>query len=227
MDNLPAYIGFLFILATIFSVGLFLKAASWNRPAFITLTAWIAIQVAVSCSGFYTNVAGIPPRFAIAVVPPLLGILFLFAIPKGRHFLDTLDLSALTLLHTVRIPVEIVLLSLFVQRTIPQEMTFEGRNFDILSGITAPLMYYLSRRHYNTKLLLLWNIVCVCLLLNVVITAVLAAPFTFQQIAFRQPNIAVLYFPFALLPSVIVPLVLLSHLAAIRQLLRKPVLKFV
>jgi hypothetical protein len=37
--------------------------------------------------------------------------------------------------------------------------------------------------------------------------------------AFDQPNIAVLYFPFNWLPSCIVPLVLLSHLAAIRQLL--------
>jgi hypothetical protein len=42
--------------------------------------------------------------------------------------------------------------------------------------------------------------------------------FPFQQFAFDQPNIAVLYFPFIWLPSCVVPLVLLSHLAAIRQL---------
>ncbi|HUQ96495.1 MAG TPA: hypothetical protein VM010_02440, partial [Chitinophagaceae bacterium] len=41
------------------------------------------------------------------------------------------------------------------------------------------------------------------------------------QLAFDQPDIAVLYFPFVLLPGVVVPVVLLSHLAAIRQLLVK------
>ncbi|HVF96549.1 MAG TPA: hypothetical protein VM871_04480, partial [Flavisolibacter sp.] len=38
--------------------------------------------------------------------------------------------------------------------------------------------------------------------------------------AFDQPNIAVLYFPFIWLPSFIVPVVLLSHLVCIRQLLK-------
>jgi hypothetical protein len=39
-----------------------------------------------------------------------------------------------------------------------------------------------------------------------------------QQIAFDQPNIGVMYFPFVWLPACIVPLVLLSHLASLYQL---------
>jgi hypothetical protein len=58
------------------------------------------------------------------------------------------------------------------------------------------------------------------LLINIVVNAALSAPSVVQQFAFEQPNIAILYFPFNLLPAVIVPLVLFSHLAAIRQLLR-------
>ena len=56
------------------------------------------------------------------------------------------------------------------------------------------------------------NILCLFLLLNVVITAFFAFPTPFQKLAFDQPNIAILYFPFNLLPTVIVPMVLFGHL---------------
>jgi hypothetical protein len=39
--------------------------------------------------------------------------------------------------------------------------------------------------------------------------------------AFDQPNIAILYFPFVWLPSVVVPGVLLAHLVSLRKLFQK------
>lgn len=103
-------------------------------------------------------------------------------------------------------------------------MTFEGSNFDMLSGLSAPVIYYFGyiKKNLNKRIILIWNVICLGLLINIVITAILSSPFPFQQFAFDQPNIAVLYFPFIWLPCCIVPLVLLSHLAAIRQLLKKP-----
>jgi hypothetical protein len=70
------------------------------------------------------------------------------------------------------------------------------------------------------------NIYCdydklVIALLNIVINAVLSIPSPFQQFAFEQPNVAVLYFPFVWLPCCIVPIVLFAHLAAIKQLWNK------
>jgi len=102
-------------------------------------------------------------------------------------------------------------------------MTFEGRNFDILSGITAPVIYYFGfkGKGLNTKLLLTWNFICLTLLINIVINAILSVPFSFQKFGFDQPNIALLYFPFIWLPCCIVPLVLLAHLASIRKLLKE------
>ncbi|MDZ7899625.1 MAG: hypothetical protein U5N85_16590 [Arcicella sp.] len=70
----------------------------------------------------------------------------------------------------------------------------------------------------SKKTLLAWNVICLILLLNIVINAAPSAPLPIQQFAFDQPNIAILYFPFNLLPSVVVPLVLFSHLVAIRRL---------
>jgi hypothetical protein len=203
-----------------FTVAMFVKAANGNRTVLYVLLAWLALQGGIAYTGFYTNTSAMPPRFMLAVVPALLCIVVLLGSP-ARRWIDSLNLQTLTLLHIVRIPVELVLFWLFVHKAVPQVMTFEGRNFDILSGITTPIVWYLTRNNTNSKLLLLWNFVCVGLLLNIVITAALAAPFRFQQIAFDQPNIAVLYFPYIWLPACIVPLVLLSHLAAIKKLLTR------
>jgi hypothetical protein len=100
-------------------------------------------------------------------------------------------------------------------------MTFEGRNFDILAGITAPIIAYLGIRitGVNRPLLLIWNFVCLGLLINIVVNALFAAPTPVQKFAFDQPNIAILYFPFSWLPTFIVPIVLFGHLISIKQLL--------
>jgi hypothetical protein len=117
--------------------------------------------------------------------------------------------------------VELILFWLFLHKTVPQIMTFEGRNLDIISGCTAPFIFYFAfkKKILGRKILLLWNLICLGFLINIVAMAVLSAPFSFQQFGFDQPDIAVLYFPFVWLPCCIVPLILISHLAAIRQLI--------
>ncbi len=103
-------------------------------------------------------------------------------------------------------------------------MTFEGRNFDILCGLTAPLVWYFGyvRKIWERGTLIVWNIICLLLLANIVTIAVLAAPSPFQQLARDQPNIAVLHFPFVWLPCCIVPAVVLAHVVALRQLFKSP-----
>lgn len=59
------------------------------------------------------------------------------------------------------------------------------------------------------------------LLINIVIRALLSFPSPMQQLAFDQPNRAIIYFPFIWLPTVVVPIILFSHLASIWQLFRK------
>jgi hypothetical protein len=222
MQNLPLYISIVFVLATLYAVFIFWSAAHRSKIVVAIILAWMLIHGVLAYAGVYLNTKGLPPRFSFTIAPTLIGIFILFNTRKGKAFIDGLSLSQLSVLHVVRIPVELVLLWLSLHKLVPQLITFEGQKLDIISGITAPLAWFFARRGTNTKFLLWWNLVCLGLLVNVVVTAILAAPFSFQQFAFDQPNIAVLYFPFVWLPAVIVPLVLFAHLAAIRQLTTKP-----
>jgi hypothetical protein len=231
IETLPTYVSALFVFTVVLTLWLFfrvLKNANaegtrvYSRPVIAGLLIWLGIQAVLTLTGFYKNTSTFPPKFMLTIVPPLITLVILFITKKGRIFLDSLPITHLTILHIVRIPVELVLYWLFLNKAVPELMTFAGRNFDILSGITAPLVYWgLKQGKLSNKILLVWNIVCLALLLNIVVNAILSAPFVFQRFAFDQPNIGILYYPFSWLPAFVVPVVLLSHLAAIRQLLKR------
>lgn len=147
-------------------------------------------------------------------------MIILFNTAIGRKYIDQLSVNKLTLISLVRIPVEIVLWLLFLTKTIPDIMTFEGWNFDILAGISAPFIAYAWVKLKKRNLLFIWNALGLLLLTWIVVISTLASPFPLQQLAFDQPNIAILYFPFSLLPTVVVPIVYFSHLASLRLLLK-------
>lgn len=218
--DLPLYISIVFILTTFLSFYLFLKAAHYSKFVFAVLAFWLLVHGLLSYFEFYQNLEAFPPRIFVAFVPTLFLILFLFNSAKGKMWIESLDIKTLTLLHVVRIPVELVLYWLFLQHTIPGLMTFAGRNFDILAGITAPFVYYFGfiANKLKRRSMLVWNVVCLLLLVNIIINAILSAPLPFQKFAFEQPNMAILYFPITWLPAFVVPIVLFSHMVTIKRL---------
>ena len=229
IENLPGYISITFILTTFLTLGFLFYAI--RQTVFETLPAkillflipfWLFLTAILALGGFYTKTDSAPPRVFLFAVFPALFVIILYFVFFRKNFIEKLPLKILTLLHIIRIPVEIVLLWLFQNSLIPQIMTFEGRNFDILSGITAPFIFWFAFRNgkYNRGLLLIWNIFALLLLFNIVITAAFSLPSPIQMFAFEQPNRAVMYFPYIWLPAVIVPIVFFSHLASLQQLLK-------
>lgn len=223
MEDLPLYISLTFIALTAGCVAMFYFASRKHTPLLLVVIALAAIQAALASTGFFTDTQSFPPRLLYIIAPGVLLMILAFSTEKGKRIIDRFDLKTYTWLHSVRIIVEIVLLWLFIHELLPQSMTFEGRNFDILSGLTAPLIVWLGfkKNKINKPLVLIWNVICLILVLQVVMTGVFSAPSPFQKLAFDQPNVAVLYFPFIWLPGIVVPIVIFGHLVAIRRLMKK------
>jgi hypothetical protein len=221
MEQVATTLQIIFIVITLLTVLQFYRATNKSKIFLVIIFIWMAVQLLLGLTNFYTNGFTMPPRFALLIVPPLIFTIFMFATAAGKQFTDSLNTKQLTLLHAVRVPVEIVLYFLFIAKTIPQIMTFEGRNFDILAGITAPVIYYFGfvKSNLSKPFLIIWNLICLGLLFNIVTLAILSAATPFQQFGFNQPNIAIAQFPFNWLASVVVPIVLFSHLATLRQLI--------
>lgn len=221
MENLPAYLGPLFLLTTLLSIILFAQATPSKLFTMVFLFLWGTLWYLIANTGFFLETSSMPPRFIFMMAPVIIVMILYFVTARGKRFIDRLDLQKLTILHVVRLPVEIVLMLLAIYKMIPEALTFEGRNFDIIMGLTAlPMAWLIFKRNVSKKILLWWNILGVILLTNVVIHGILALPLPFQQYAFDQPNVAMLYAPYCLLPGVIVPIVMFSQLAAIRGLLK-------
>lgn len=223
MENISTFVIMLFVATTGLTIWLFYKATHRSHTVLIAIGAWMLLQSILGIVGFYKNTTALPPRLIFALGPMLLLSVLLLSTTKGKNFIDNLSLKDLTFLHIIRIPVEIILFCMYKAHLVPELMTFEGYNFDIFSGLTAPILYYFVfiSKQASHKLLLIWNMACLGLLCNIVTIAILSAPTPLQHLAFEQPNVGILYFPFIWLPSMIVPLVLISHLASIRLLLRK------
>jgi hypothetical protein len=227
IENAPPYISIVFILTTFLTAGFLVYSVrraksetASSRLLFFTLPFWMIFTAVLSLGGFYQSVDSFPPRvFAFGVFPALVFIAIYFVFFRSS-FINSLNLKVLTMLHVVRVPVELVLLWLFQAGLVPQIMTFEGRNFDILSGVSAPFIYLLAFRggRTNRTLLIIWNFVALALLFNIVITAALSLPSPMQRLGLEQPNVAVMYFPYIWLPAVVVPAVFFSHLAALWKL---------
>ena len=232
LTNLPLFVALVFGLSTLLVLLLFVGAVRKSSSATIALQSniiaiglvgWLGFQAGLTMSGIYQ--AGMPPPkiLIFGVLPALVTILVLFLTRRGRVFIDSLPLRQITYVNTVRVLVELVLYWLCLYKAVPLIMTFEGANFDILAGITAPIVaYFAFRKPFLSRAvvtgLLAWNVVCLGLLLTIVRFALLSAPTPFQQFGFEQPNIAIAYFPFSWLPTFIVPVILFGHLASIRQL---------
>jgi hypothetical protein len=222
MENLPSYLGPLFIFTTALSVILFAQATPSRNFTMVFLLLWGLLWGFIASNGFFLDISATLPRFLVMMAPVIVVMIAFFLTKKGRGIIDNMNLKALTLVHIVRLPVEIILMILAIHKMVPELITYEGRNFDIIMGITAlPMVWWMFSKKGNRKILLAWNILGIILLMNVVINGVLSLPLPFQQFAFDQPNIAMLHAPYNLLPGLIVPIVLFSHLASIRLLLKK------
>lgn len=222
ISTLPLWLSILMLMAVVATILLFYYSNNQPRPITLGIVIWAVLQSLLAYQGFYQNVDAIPPRYGLIIIPVLLMVAYGLLAKQRLWFTEHRDLRISTFLHTVRLPVEIVLHQLFIYGMVPELMTYEGRNLDIIIGISAPIVGLLYFRNLlSEKLLLVWNIIGLISVLFIFMNAILSAELQFQLFAFDQPNRALIYFPFVLLPAVIVPIVIWTHLSDIIILMKK------
>lgn len=184
-----------------------------------SLIGWFVLVSGLSMSGFLQNFFSFPPRMMIVLIIPLVSILLITFSSTLKEILKHIPPHNLIRLQVFRIFVEILLWMLFIENLLPVQMSFEGRNFDVIAGLTAPLAAYFFGK--NRKAMIIWNFGGLALLLNIVIVAVLSLPSPFRYFMNEPANTIVAYFPIVLLPAFLVPLAYTLHFFSLRQLLSK------
>ncbi len=201
-----------FLLALIAALVLFYLGTGKNRKVISYFLVW---QVIISSLALLHVFEQKPALF----VGVLTGSVALTILSLRNIKTVALHHGLLLSIHVLRIPVELVLYQLYLQHSIPLSMTYQGINFDITMGISALLLLaysLLSGKQINRNFFITWNILGIGFLLFIVALALLSSPIPIQQLAFDQPNVAVLAFPYCLLPAGVVPIVFMAHLLLLR-----------
>jgi len=162
----------------------------------------------------------LPPPAFILVTLTLIVLLRLIYSKRAKELVLVTPAIWLIVIQSFRILVEIVLWGLYQYDLIPIQMTFEGRNFDILVGLTAPIIgyYCFIRKSWPEKVAYYWNIGGLFLLANIVLTAILSMPIPIRVFMNEPANRYIVDFPNIYIPLLFVPIAYSMHLLSIRQL---------
>ena len=126
-----------------------------------------------------------------------------------------LPLAVLIAAQSFRILIEFLIHTASTIGLAPIQMTWDGYNFDIVTGVTALALAPFARV-VPARLVFIWNCLGLGLLIWVVGIAVVSFPTPFQLL--RPDNIWVTSFPYVWLPTVLVTAALLGHIIIFRKL---------
>jgi hypothetical protein len=195
--------------------------AAASRMAIIVgvlAVAWMAAAWAAAASGVLRDWDRTPPPifFLVVSIVALAGAIAFSGL--GRRLAAFIPLWALVGVQAFRLPLEVAMHTMYERGIMPEEMTYTGRNFDIVTGATAVVVAaMLVTGRAGRGLVMLWNVMGLALLMNVVTVAILATP-RFRYFGSERLNTWVTYPPFVWLPAVMVLAALAGHLVIFRAL---------
>ncbi len=185
----------------------------------VGLVIWASFVSVWSGSGRMANFSMFPFNVLPILIIPLITILVIVFSKTFREIIIHVPPQNLVRLQGFRFFVELLLWVLYMQNQLPVQMTFEGRNFDVLTGLSAPVVAYLiSRQKLSPTFLFIWNVLCLGLLANIVGVAILSMPAPIRMFMNDPANTIVTMLPVSWLPGLLVPLAYSLHFFSLRQL---------
>lgn len=183
----------------------------------VTITLWAGLVGLLAWKGVFSNFSKMPPGPVLTVLLPLPVVIAVAFSKKGSQLIKAVPPYWLVGMQSFRILVEILLWRTFLLNLIPIQMTFEGYNFDGLSGVLAIAFALILRKKWSSFFALVYNIIGIGLLINILVIAVLSMPTPFRYFMNEPPNTLIAEFPFIYLPAVLVVIAYSLHIFSLRQ----------
>lgn len=193
-----------------------------KRGFIVAVIGWTGLISLLAWSQFFANFDAIPPRLFLVLLIPLLTALGLSLFSQTlAEILRQIPPERLIYLQSFRIIVEILIWLLFVQELLPVQMTFEGMNYDVLSGLLAPVVAYFcfTKARWPKWVAIAYNIMGIILVFTIVTIAIFSFPTPFRYFMNEPANRIVAQFPFIWLPSILVTTAYSMHFFSLKQLL--------
>lgn len=207
-----------FVVALVATAITRLRSSGLRNPAHFGLIMWVGYATALGYWGASRLGTGAPPLPVFFIVPAVGIVLFMARSSFGGRLAAGLPAAAFMGLESFRIVVELFLYQLWLEGLVPKMLTFEGANFDIVIGASAPFVAWLvSTRRMGRRVAIGWNVVGILMLLNVIVRSVLTTPGPTHLITSDLANRAITHFPYTFIPAFLAPLAMLLHVLSIRS----------
>lgn len=185
----------------------------------LVLVASMLIPGVLARAEFLSRYSPLPAPALVLVAAITIGTVVLALSSFGARVAAAIPLTALVGYQVFRVPVEWVLHRLYLEGVVPVQMTYAGRNFDVVTGLAAAALVIVTASGRRARgLVLAWNLLGLGLLVNIVTIAVLSTPVPFRYFTNDPPNLLPSTFPFVWLPTFLVQAALFGHLVVFRAL---------
>lgn len=184
----------------------------------LVMLFWLAVVASLAASGRLLDFDRVPPPLFLPVALGGFSTVALAFSGWGTKLVRQLPLALLVGWQAFRLPLELVMHHAYEVEVMPVQMSYEGLNLDIVTGVTALILAFYPRRF----LVWAWNCLGLALLINVVTVAILSTPIPFRVFLNEPANLWIATVPFCWLPTFLVPLALLGHLLVFRKLTSRP-----
>lgn len=183
------------------------------------ILAWLVVTGLAGWLGMLRDFQGVPPRMFVLLLAAVILTVVTALSGIGARLVAEAGVVWLVGMQAFRIAVEIFLDWGYRVNLVPVQMTFEGRNWDILSGVSAAgVAWFVTKGWAPRWLILTWNCVGLALLLNIVTVAILSMPTALRLFHNEPANTFIADFPYVWLPTFLVQVALFGHLLVFRWL---------
>lgn len=185
----------------------------------VVVTAILTLSAVVASTGLLSRFDAMPPYVLRFIMPHIMLTMILSRSPYGRRLALGLPIPVLVGFQAFRILVELILHRVYLAGSLPVQMTFAGRNLDIITGLTAVVVAWPTTRGQAPPwMLYAWNFVGLGLLINIVGTAIVSMPGPLRVFTNDPANTLIAHWPYIWLPTFLVTTALMGHLLLFRRL---------
>src|SRR5262245_7390605 len=123
------------------------------------LVVWLAATAILAATGKLSDWSSFPPLvMKLVMTAGILTVFYAFS-RIGERLTDGLSVASLIGFQVFRVPVEIALYLFHLHGVVPIQMTFAGRNWDVLTGLSAVVVAWLAARQQLPRWgILVWNL---------------------------------------------------------------------
>ncbi len=182
------------------------------------LCAWLVATATLAQGGVFGDGTARPPRWPLLPLIALGTVGILSRTRTFRRLLAEVPSWQPVALQAFRIGVELAFWQLHRGGLAPAQVTFEGRNFDGLVGLTAPVVAVgIAVGWFGPRLAIAWNLFGLLMLFNAIGTVATSAPGPVHLDWPGEPFTAIATWPVIWIPAFLAPAGIFLHFISIRQ----------